>query len=66
MRELPQESFRGALQPRLGIAGEHHRKRRVHRQAPRPELRALGKRHEIRCRLLSCSHRRVQQNARNK
>ena len=65
-RKLPQESLTGALQPRFGIAGKRHRKRRVHSQAPGHRLRAPGKRHQIQCRLLSCGHHRVQQNAKNK
>ena len=44
-RELQQESLAGTFQPRLGMAGERHRKRRVHLQAPRPGLRTGGKRH---------------------
>src|SRR5258708_38125679 len=65
-RELPQESVAGALQPRLAVAGERHRKRRVHSQASRPGLRARGKRQEVQCGLLSCGHHRVQQNVKNK
>src|SRR5712692_5516480 len=65
-RELLQESLASTLQPRLGMAGECRRKRRVHSEAPCPRLRAGGKRHQIQCRLLSCSHRRVQQDTNNK
>src|SRR6202171_4264249 len=64
--ELPQESLASTFQPRLSMAGERHRKRRVQSQASRPGPRARGKRYEIQCRLLSCGHHRVQQNAKKK
>src|ERR1700687_4442504 len=43
-RELPQDSVGGALQSRLGMAGERQRERRVHSQASRPGLCGRGKR----------------------
>src|SRR5258708_19362290 len=64
-RELLQESFAGAFQPWLGVTRERYRKRRFHCEAARAGLHVGGKRHKIQCRLLSCGHCRVQQNAKH-
>ena len=64
-RELTQESLTGALQAGLDISRERHGKRGVHAQAACSRLHVRGKGHEIQCRLLSYSHCRVQQTAKN-
>src|SRR5260370_8046884 len=64
-RELPQESFSGTLEAWFSVTCERHRKCRIDFQAARSELDIRGKRHQIQCRLLSCSHRSVRQNTKN-
>src|SRR5258708_35623545 len=65
-RELLQKSLASALQSWLAVAGERHRKRRVHCQVAGAGLHVGGKWHQIQYRLLSCGHRRVRQNTKNK